>query len=65
MEEAVTAVCAYCLKETGTLTILDGTTVELALLDVEAHDLSHGACQAHYDREMAKVRAMPDRRLSA
>ena len=60
----MTSVCCYCQKEDRLLTILDGTPVEQALLDLEAGDLSHGACQPHYEREMAKVRAMPDARMA-
>ena len=63
----MTAVCAYCQKEDRTLTILDGTPVEQALLDLEDGDLSHGACQAHFEREMAKIRkiqTMPDARVA-
>ena len=53
----MTAVCCYCQTEDRKLTILNGTSVEQALLDLEDGDLSHGACQPHYEREMAKVRA--------
>mgnify|MGYP001613083759 CR=1 FL=1 len=54
----MTSVCAYCQKEDRLLTILDGTSVEQALLDLEAGDLSHGACQPHFEREMDKVWSM-------
>lgn len=61
----MTAVCAYCQKEDRRLTILDGTSVEQALLDLEDDDLSHGICHPHRDRELEKVRLMPDRRIMA
>ena len=61
----MTAVCAYCQKEDRVLTILDGTSVEQALQDLEDGELSHGACRPHFDREMAKVLALPDRRITA
>ena len=58
----MTAVCAYCQKEDRRLTILDGTPVEQALMDLEDNDISHGACKPHFDREWAKVLELPDRR---
>ena len=52
----MTSVCCYCQKEDRLLTILDGTPVEQALLDLEVGNLSHGACQVHFEREMAKIK---------
>jgi hypothetical protein len=59
----VTAVCAYCYAEDRRLTILDGTPIEQALMDLEDDDLSHGGCKPHIAREWEKVRALPDRRI--
>jgi hypothetical protein len=42
-----TAVCAWCEVKEETLTILDGTPIEQALLDLEAEDLTHGICKRH------------------
>lgn len=61
----MTAVCAYCQAEDRLLNILDGTTLEQALMDLEDGELSHGACKPHFHREMEKVLALPDRRIRA
>lgn len=61
----MTAVCAYCQKEDRLLTILNGTPLEQALLDLEDGNISHGACKPHFDREWQKVLALPDRRVKA
>lgn len=58
-----TAICAWCLPR---LNILDGTSIEQALLDLETEDITHGACKPHFDAMMALARQMPDqRRISA
>lgn len=47
----VPSICAWCLgDQPPTLTILDGTPAELALLALEANDatsISHGICAEH------------------
>ncbi len=61
----MTAVCAYCQKEDRRLTILhDSASVDQAILDLETNDITHGICRPHRDREMAKVRALPDARVA-
>lgn len=42
-----TAACAWCQKLEQTLTILDGTPVDQALVDLEDDDLTHGICERH------------------
>lgn len=55
--------CAWCLRGTPpTLTVLDGTPPELALLALEADDaesISHGMCDGHrvQSRQLAGLSA--------
>lgn len=40
------SICAWCERE-RTLTVLDGTPAELALIALEADEVSHGICPEH------------------
>jgi len=51
------AICAWCLRKDGILTILDGTPVELALLALEEDEdeITHGICPRHYNAALQEA----------
>ena len=54
METPLIAICAWCLRgQPPTLTVLDGTPAELALLAIEAEEgLTHGICPDHREQAL-------------
>jgi len=49
------AICAWCLRKDGILTILDGTPVELALLALGDDKITHGICPSHYQAALQEA----------
>ena len=57
MDSPLIAICAWCLQgQPPTLTVLDGTPPELALLAIEAEEgLTHGICEIHRQQALEQA----------